>query len=156
MKQIRPLVKFKKERKELVQFILRDSRSHCEKSEDNEIYAAMCFTNTSGISELKGYPNFYWNSKGNHSNKGLKILIGQITILGWYYEVEDFANNIGANIIKLHSKENDVYCKAAAKHIKNNFVYYYQNPLELDEWYNFLKEKNNKKEHEKNKLQPIH
>ena len=154
MKQIRPLVKFKKERKELVQFILRDCHSHCEKSEDNEIYAAMCYNDTIGLigSEPFPYPSFYFNSKGNHSNKGLKVLIGQITLLGWYYEVEDFADNIGANIIKLHSKENDVYCKAAAKHIKNNFDYYYQNPSELDEWYNFLKEKNNKKEYEKNIL----
>jgi len=152
MKQIRPLVKFKKERKKLVKHILRDCHAGCEKSEDNEIYVYMCYLNTVGLTELKGYPNFYFNRKGNHCNKGLKVLIGQITLLGWYYEVEDFADNIGANIIKLHSKENDVYCKAAAKHIKNNFDYYYQNPSELDEWYNFLKEKNNKKEHEKNKL----
>jgi len=141
MKHIRPLVKFKKENKELVNFLLNDCHSHCKKSEDNEIYSFMCFSNTIKLTELMGYPSFYFNSKGSHNNKVLKVLIGQITVIAWYYEVEDFGDNIGANIIKLHSKDNNVYCKAAAKDIINNFVYYYQNPLELDKWYNFLKEK---------------
>jgi hypothetical protein len=140
MEQIRPLVAFKKHRAALVKFILRDCTSHCKKSEDNEIYACMAYIQTIKYTQLDGINNFYFNSKGNHNNKGLKVLIGQIVLLGWYYEVEDFADNIGANIIKLHSKKNDWHCKAAAKHIKNNFVGYYHNPSELNEWYKILKE----------------
>ena len=157
MKHIRPLAGWKKQNAESLYALMLDVTTHSKKSEDNLLYMWCCWRNTHRLTGIvKEPPNFYFNERGYHKNKGLKVLIGQIIAYGMYYEVEDFGNNIGANIIKLHSKENDVYCKAAAKYIKNNFAYYYHNPSKLDEWYNILKEKNNKKEHEKNKLQPIH
>lgn len=152
MEQIRPLAGWKKQNPDALYCLMLDVTTHSKKSEDNLLYMWLCWRNTHRLIGIVKEPNFYFNERGYHKNKGLKVLIGQIIAYGMYYGVEDFSNNIGTNIIKLHSKENDVYCKAAAKHIKNNFVYYYQNPLELDKWYNFLKEKNNKKEDEKNIL----
>ena len=152
MEQIRPLAGWKKQNPDTLYCLMLDVTTHSKKSEDNLLYMWLCWRNTHRLIGIVKELNFYFNERGYHKNKGLKVLIGQIIAYGMYYGVEDFSNNIGANIIKLHSKENDVYCKAAAKHIKNNFDYYYQNPSECDEWYNFLKEKNNKKEYEKNIL----
>ena len=141
MEQIRPLAGWKKQNPDALYCLMLDVTTHSKKSEDNLLYMHFCWRNTHKLIGIVKEPNFYFNERGYHKNKGLKVLIGQIIAYGMHYGVEDFSNNIGANIIKLHSKENDVYCKAAAKHIKNNFDYYYQNPSELDKWYNFLKEK---------------
>jgi len=142
MKNIRPLAGFKKQNPVFLDWLKIDNNIHSKKSEDNLLYMWLCWRNTHRLIGIVEPTYFYYNERGYgyHKNKGLKVLIGQIIAYGMYYGLEDFADNIGANIIKLHSKKNDWHCKAAAKHIKDNFLGYYHNPSELDEWYKILKE----------------
>jgi hypothetical protein len=141
MKVIRPLVWFKKTYPQLVEFIISDISTQSKKSEDNFIYMWYCWAGTNERTGNKGLPNFYFDKKGHDLNKGLKVLIGQIIVYGKFYDVKDFSEMVGVNIINLHCKKNDIYCKRIAKIIRENFSYYYHNQQELKELYNILKEK---------------
>lgn len=132
--QIRPLTAYKKTNKELYSLVWNLTNSNSLKGKENDFYFYYCNFNL----DKRGKDSFFYNSEGMCTNKGTVSEIGRILLTGWYYDIEEFTKEIGIYIYnafkKIESENNnfnDLEFQKAAKHIRNNILYYYQNKDKL-------------------------
>lgn len=140
-KIIRPLAAFKKTNPELYNLYARDSESTSKKAQENEIYFSYCLFNledTEFKKRERGKDSFYFNAKGAYTNKGTVSEIGRLLLSGWYYNIEQWTQEVGKYIYRAYKKKessgdpfNDLEFKEAVKHIRDNIGYYYNNKPEL-------------------------
>jgi hypothetical protein len=84
------------------------------------------------------YNSFFFNEQGEDVNKGTVSEIGRLLLYGWYYNIYEWAQNVGMYIYKAYKKTesageafNDLEFKDAVKYIRENIGYYYHNEPEL-------------------------
>ena len=84
------------------------------------------------------YDSFFFNERGEDVIKGTVSEIGRLLLYGWYYDIEDWAQEVALYIYKAYKKIeiageafNDLEFKEAVKHIRENIGYYYHNEPEL-------------------------
>jgi hypothetical protein len=144
-KQIRPLVAFKKQQRELydLHYNLAKERTTSKKGIENNFYfwyGALSLKNIKGKDSLnvKGKDSFIFTEQGNFTNKCTITEIGRLLITGWYFNIEDYTKELSSYIYKAYHKKlnttekfNDLHYSEVVKHIRENIAYYYKNQPEV-------------------------
>jgi hypothetical protein len=137
---IRPLAAYKKAHPELYSLLSSDIESTSKKGQENDIYFNYCMFNLEATTFIKttDIDTFFFTPKGAFINKGTVSEMGRLLLYGWYYDIQDWAQEIGMYIYKAYKKIessgevfNDLEFKDAVKHIRDNIRYYYNNKPEL-------------------------
>jgi hypothetical protein len=128
-KQIRPLTAFKKAKPEYYTRVYLPL-----KVKENEFYVWYAIFTL----DIKDKDSFFWNINGNLTNKVTLSEIGRLLIYGWYYNIEDWAKNVGGYIYRAYKRKektgevfNDLHFAEAVKHIRENIAVYYHREEEL-------------------------
>ena len=134
-KQIRPLVKFKKEHLATYKALIENAPVSSKKGEENCFYYK--FSNMVLCREIYEepiiFPNFFWANENKENNKKVNVEAGKFLVSGIYYNIEEWTKKVSINIFKtqIGIKTNDEL-KSLFQHIRENIGYYYYNENELN------------------------
>jgi hypothetical protein len=158
----RPLQAYKKANKEYYNFINTNLivEVGSKKTNENNFYYHFAIQKLMKIDENPSTPIetnhiFFYENKGNESffyknksiaiNKGAITELGRLLIVGWYYNLEDYAEEFCLLIIKQYFKNIKAKIKTDRGNlihiidfIKSNIIYYSNNDLKAIELINTI------------------
>jgi hypothetical protein len=112
-------------------------KTQSKKQEENNWYWAYGFlvSKIPHVIEGEKSTGFYFHKTENRIvNKCTAVEVGRLCLVGWYYNIENFALNICENIYNAFCLKNekniefnDLEMAEALKHIRENIIYYYNN-----------------------------
>lgn len=139
-KQIRPLAAYKKAHPEKWEkFYSKIIEGLKGKSRDNEIYWFMGFANYMERSDDITKPDPFFHSGAVHDNLRVRnrmtaIELGQLYLHCWYYDIEEFGEDMAKYIKRSYHRKtekgekfNDSEFANAVRHIRDNIGHYYYN-----------------------------
>jgi hypothetical protein len=135
-KEIRPLTAYKKANPEIYKFYLSCiEKPTSKKGIENDFYFWYAILQ---LKKVEDKSNFFLTPNGDFTNKGTVSEIGRLLLYGWYYNIENWAQNVAMYIYKAYNKKiksedifNDLEFKKAINHIRDNIAYYYNKEQEL-------------------------
>lgn len=142
-KNIRPLAAFKKTNPETYRRYGKEYNlfegNFSAKQKENNFYWSYAFFNSEIPMRIDEKPNsFYWKDEDTMQNKCTITEIGRLLLYGWYYDNEKFTLEISRNLYNAYIYKiehniifNDLEFSEAIQHIRDNFIYYYQNEEDL-------------------------
>lgn len=144
-KVIRPLSKWKKQNlerwKNVYLPLIEDNAIESKKGVENEFYFFFCLLNLeeTDFRSRSEKDSFFFTSKGFHTNKVMVSEIGRIMLLGWYYNIEAWTNEIALCVYRAYKEReknnetfNSIEVSRKLKHIRENIGYYYNNASEAN------------------------
>lgn len=141
-KHIRPLAAYRKAEPRLFKLYWgMDETSTSPKGKENSFYwyyACFNLPEIPGGRQWEDSKNIFFNDRGARTNISTITELGRLQLEGWYYDIEDFTDNVARYIYNTYFKKqatgqelNDLeYCKAV-KHIRENIGYYHTRPDEV-------------------------
>ena len=135
--KIRPLVAFKKKKKEYYNNWLRFmTPTGSKKSIENQFYWWFCYRQVRDEFCEKDVLNpFFWNDAETFTNKGTISELGRLLLYGWYYDEIEFTMQVCKWVynawLKNNKGFNDAKHKKFVKSIRDNFNYYYHNQKQV-------------------------
>jgi hypothetical protein len=137
MKQIRPLVAYKKENPENYKAYLTIDNGWeglSKKAQENNFYWTYASMN---IKKERMHP-FFWKDESNRNNKLTITELGRLLLTGWYCGIKDYTKEIALYVLNAYDKKvkekegfNDMEIYKVVKHIRENIGYYNSNKNEL-------------------------
>lgn len=139
---IRPMATFKNACPELYKFYnssLIFEGTFSAKQKENNFYWMYAIANSKIPINKDNKPNsFYWKDGSTMQNKCTVVEMGRLLLYGWYYNNVNFTLELCENIYNAYIYKqdnnitfNDLDFSKAIYHIKDNFIYYYQNKNDL-------------------------
>lgn len=135
-KHIRPLAAFKRLNKSLYDTLFRFAKAEAnsKKAIERMWYFMYCFYKWYYPKFLQN-ASFIYDEKGNRTNIGTGVEIGQLLLVSWYYDSTEFGIEIADYIFELWQKKqqqggqfNDLEFAEICRHIRMDFQYYVQHP----------------------------
>lgn len=135
-KHIRPLPAFKRVNKSLYDILFQHAKeeANSKKAIERMWYFMFCFSEWYYPKGIRP-PNFIFDEKGNRTNIGTGVEIGQLLLVSWYYNSMEFGIEIADYIFELWQKKqqqggqfNDLEFAEICRHIRMDFQYYVRHP----------------------------